>query len=315
MSDFINSISNDDIEKFGLKIIRKSSDKNAYFIQICDSEHLFDDGTYACHYEILHMREDDLKNVNHRKDKVYVEIHFEKECISKHFEPLVKSLIEYDNSLEAFSWRRYCPGLRLKNSEFTVNNKQDVLENLKQLKEKTIDSLLNKYIEINSFVNWGSYFSVDDISKKKVAKSRISSIYISEPREIFIIHEKIKAELIEKIKNNKYILGNEYEIDTSFLSEEHEVNKINYIDLVAKVKNQNKQEIIIFFEIKTVPDARLCIRQALGQLMEYSYFPKVKNAQKLIVVGTGEKTQEVQEYIDYLNKDFNIPIDYLQINM
>lgn len=49
--------------------------------------------------------------------------------------------------------------------------------------------------------------------------------------------------------------------------------------------------------------------------MEYSYFPKVKNAQKLIVVGTGEKTQEVQEYIDYLNKDFNIPIDYLQINM
>ena len=80
MRDFINSISNDDIEKFGLKIIRKSSDKNAYFIQICDSEHLFDDGTYACHYEILHMREDDLKNVNHRKDIGHVLFETQARC-------------------------------------------------------------------------------------------------------------------------------------------------------------------------------------------------------------------------------------------
>lgn len=110
-------------------------------------------------------------------------------------------------------------------------------------------------------------------------------------------------------------MGNEYEIDTSFLSKEHEVNKINYIDLVAKAKNQNKQEIIIFFEIKTHPDARLCIRQALGQLMEYSYFPKVENAQKLIVVGIGEKTEEIRDYIEKLNDNFRIPIDYLQIKL
>lgn len=78
---------------------------------------------------------------------------------------------------------------------------------------------------------------------------------------------------------------------------------------------QTEDNQIIFFEIKTVPDARLCIRQALGQLMEYSYFPKVKNAQKLIVVGTGEKTQDVQEYIDSLNIDFNLPINNLQTSI
>lgn len=49
--------------------------------------------------------------------------------------------------------------------------------------------------------------------------------------------------------------------------------------------------------------------------MEYSYFPKVKNAQRLIVVGTGKKTQDVQDYIEKLNNDFNIPIDYLQIKL
>lgn len=179
MSDFINSISNDDIEKFGLKIIRKSSDKNAYFIQICDSERLFDDGTYACHYEILHMREDDLKNVNHRKDKVYVEIHFEEKCISKHFKLLVKSLIEYDNSLEEFSWKRYCPGLRLKNSEFTVNDKENILENLKHLKEKTIDSLLYKFNKLKVSNNWITSFSIDEISQKKFANVRALPKYIA----------------------------------------------------------------------------------------------------------------------------------------
>lgn len=314
MSDFIERITEEDIEELGLKIFRKSKNADASFIQICDSEGLLNDGTYACHYEILHMKKDDF-SVKHKKNCVYVEIHFENKPYSKHFKTTIEELEKNDNELETFNWKNYCPGLRLKKAQFTIKDKKKVLKNLKRLKEKTIDHLLYKYKEIKSSKNWISFFSLENIAKRKTANKRALSKYISEPKEIHIVHEKIKKKLIENIKKNRFILGNEYEIDTSFLYEEHEVNKINYIDLVAKAKNQNKQEIIIFFEIKTVPDARLCIRQALGQLMEYSYFPKVKNAQKLIVVGTGAKTQEVQEYIDYLNDNFCIPIDYLQINL
>lgn len=314
MSDFINSITDDDIEKLGLKIIRKSSDEKAVFIQICDSERIFDDEMYICHYEILHMKQFD-DNVNHKKDCVYVEIHFEKQNYSKHLKTTVENLVNNDDELETFSWRRYCPGLRLKNSQFTTKEKNNVLQNLKRLKEKTIDHLLYKYKEIKSSKNWISFFSLKNIANRKTANKRALSKYISEPKEIHIVHEKIKKKLIENIKKNRFILGNEYEIDTSFLSEEHEVNKINYIDLVAKAKNQNKQEIIIFFEIKTHPDARLCIRQALGQLMEYSYFPNTNHAQKLVVVGIGDKTKEIKCYIEKLNEKFKISIDYLQVSL
>ena len=315
MSDFIKGITDTDVEKIGVKIFRRDENNDASYIQICDSERIFDDETYTCHYEILHMKNDDLNHGNHKKNCVYVEIHFENKPYSKHFKTTVENLVDNDDELESFSWRIYCPGLRLKNSQFTTKDKTNVLQNLKRLKEKTIDHLLYKYKEIKASKNWISFFSLENIAKRKTANKRALSKYISEPKEIHIVHEKIKKKLIENIKKNRFILGNEYEIDTSFLSEEHEVNNINYIDLVAKAKNQNKQEIIIFFEIKTVPDARLCIRQALGQLMEYSYFPKVENAQKLIVVGTGEKTQDVQEYIDSLNIDFKLPIDYLQISI
>ncbi len=49
--------------------------------------------------------------------------------------------------------------------------------------------------------------------------------------------------------------------------------------------------------------------------MEYAYFPytDIEHAQKLVVVGTGEKTDEIIEYLKKLKTQFNIPIDYLPI--
>ena len=123
MSDFINSITNKDIEKIGLKVIKRDKDSKAFFIQICDSERLFDDETYTCHYEILHVKKCD-NSVNHQKDCVYVEIHFENKPYSKHFKTTIEELEKNDNELETFNWKNYCPGLRLKNSPFTTKDKK-----------------------------------------------------------------------------------------------------------------------------------------------------------------------------------------------
>ncbi len=70
------------------------------------------------------------------------------------------------------------------------------------------------------------------------------------------MHEEIKSKLIQRIKNNPIIVNKKDPIDVSTLSPENVVNKINYIDLAAKTASGN----IIFFEIKTSQDARLCIR-------------------------------------------------------
>lgn len=318
MSDFINSITDDDIESIGLKVIRMGEDNNATYIQICDSERLFDDETYTCHYEILHMKKDDLKHGNHEKNCVYVEIHFENKPYSKHLKTTIEELEKNDNELETFNWKSYCPGLRLKKSKFTIKDKnkdkKKVLKNLNQLKEKTLDALIKEYNKIIHSINktkWSSDFKLRGSIKNTSSKSKTLSEYNRDKNEITIIHEQIKEKLIEDINDNPELLETGCKIDTSTLSDENEINKINYVDLAAQTKDKQ----IIFFEIKTHPNARLCIRQALGQLMEYSYFPNTNHAQKLIVVGIGEKTQDVQEYIDYLNDNFRIPINYQQIKL
>lgn len=132
-----------------------------------------------------------------------------------------------------------------------------------------------------------------------------------EPKEIFLVHEQIKKKLIKKIEANNALLDAEDPIDETSLSPENPVNVINYVDLAAKTKKRE----IIFFEIKTSVDARLCIRQALGQLMEYAFYPyeKTEHAHKLVVVGIGEKTAEVTEYLKKLNEKYFIPIDYLKV--
>lgn len=314
MSDFINSITDDDIEKLGLKIIRKSSDEKAVFIQICDSERIFDDEMYICHYEILHMKKDDLNHGNHKKNCVYVEIHFEKQNYSKHLKTSVENLVNNDDELETFSWRIYCPGLRLKNSQFTTKEKKKVLKTLKQLKEKTLNVLIKEYNKIIHSINntkWSSYFKLRGSIKNTSSKSKTLTEYNRDKNEIVIIHEQIKEKLIKDIKSNPNLLKMESEIDISTLSDENKINKINYVDLAAQTKDRK----IIFFEIKTHPDARLCIRQALGQLMEYSYFPNTNHAQKLVVVGIGDKTKEIKCYIEKLNEKFKISIDYLQVSL
>ena len=48
------------------------------------------------------------------------------------------------------------------------------------------------------------------------------------------------------------------------------------IDIVLK-----RPDGFWFYEIKTAKTARACIREALGQLLEYSYWPKTQKAKRL----------------------------------
>jgi len=66
----------------------------------------------------------------------------------------------------------------------------------------------------------------------------------------------------------------------------------------------------IFYEIKTSYSLRLCIREALGQLLEYAYYPGTVNAKKLVVVSDKAITLEAEQYLDTLRKRFGLPIHY-----
>ena len=82
------------------------------------------------------------------------------------------------------------------------------------------------------------------------------------------------------------------------------------VDLVVKEDNN-----LIFYEIKVCESAQHCIRQAIGQLLEYSYWPGASRATKLIVVGELSLDQEAQDYLESLRKEFGLPIQYQQFDM
>lgn len=273
--EFLDSITDEQLEKeTGLLVLsdgRNWDGDNAYFIQLCDKDRLFDDKKYICHYEILHMKCDDKKYGNHLKGKIYVEIHFENKKYSPYFKKNVEELKKNEPELEDFYWRDYCPGLRLKDNGFATTDTAKILSNLKKLKDLTIDILRQTYIDSVNNADWDSSFMLKagkDVSKKK----NLSKLYRKE-KEIEILHEKIKDKLISEIKANPNILGDEYNIDAKNLFPENPVNIINYIDLVAKTKDGK----IIFFEIKTTSEARLCIRQAIWAIDGIFVFPEYKS--------------------------------------
>lgn len=68
-----------------------------------------------------------------------------------------------------------------------------------------------------------------------------------------------------------------------------------------------------FYEIKTARSPRACIRQALGQLLEYTFWPGSQEATRLIIVGETALDESGEEYLRKLRERFSLPVEYEQI--
>jgi hypothetical protein len=111
-----------------------------------------------------------------------------------------------------------------------------------------------------------------------------------------IIQNKLVKQLIEKYGNDNVspevrIFGNK-------------------IDVVVNDNGKN-----YFYEIKSAPTARDCIRQAIGQILDYAYWPGQKNADKIFIVGEGILESDTKSYLSYLNNNFGIGIEYIKIKI
>jgi hypothetical protein len=80
------------------------------------------------------------------------------------------------------------------------------------------------------------------------------------------------------------------------------------VDVVVRDKGQ-----FYFYEIKTAQSPRACLRQALGQILEYSFWPGSQEAIRLVVVGESSLDEEGAEYLRILKKRFSLPVEYEQI--
>jgi hypothetical protein len=81
----------------------------------------------------------------------------------------------------------------------------------------------------------------------------------------------------------------------------------NGVDIIL-----NKKSEITYFEVKPYHTAKQCIREALGQIVEYSwYVPTQADNLKLTIVGPEKPNNEEIEYIRYVETNFRQSLKYL----
>ena len=84
------------------------------------------------------------------------------------------------------------------------------------------------------------------------------------------------------------------------------------IDLKAYHK---ASQSLHYFEIK-VYDARLSIREALGQILEYAHYLSAQcEASKLFIVGPESPTRQDLIYLNRLRKEYNLPIEFVHCSI
>ncbi len=84
----------------------------------------------------------------------------------------------------------------------------------------------------------------------------------------------------------------------------------NRIDLVLNINSK-----YTFYEIKTGNSAKQCIREAIGQILEYTYYDGEKYADKIVIAGEYEIDLKTKQYLNFLKIEFNLPIEYYKINI
>lgn len=116
-----------------------------------------------------------------------------------------------------------------------------------------------------------------------------------------LFHNKIQTNIFN-ILEKKHKKGN--------VGTENELGYQTKVDIVVKTKTS-----FIFYEIKTSQTAKAAIREAIGQIIEYAYWPDQKNAEKLVIVAPPSATDETKIYITRLRKKFNLPIFYQEYDV
>lgn len=127
-------------------------------------------------------------------------------------------------------------------------------------------------------------------------KTNTTSSYKSLKKNIDLFHNHIQTAVYTNLVE-KYGINN--------VGTEQKTGLGTKIDIVVRDKNS-----YIFYEIKTTNVIKLCIREALPQLMEYAYYPNVNRANKLIIISPNEVTNEAKLYLKQLRDKFSIPIYY-----
>lgn len=93
------------------------------------------------------------------------------------------------------------------------------------------------------------------------------------------------------------------------VADEHPSGLGTKIDVVVR----HSDDDYWYYEIKTAATPRACIREAIGQILEYAYWPGAREASRLIICGEHRLDSDGKQYLRRLKQRFQLPIEYQRI--
>ena len=171
---------------------------------------------------------------------------------------------------------------------------------------KTIEDAFKFADKVFQKVNYEDEFSEKAVYKGgKLPKKRVEykRPAVVNDKEYSDVHVQIQIQL----KNQLEKKGWKVEFEAS-----HRKDR-SRIDVVAiKEKEQ------YYIEVKPYATAQSCIREALGQLLEYWYYKKMDSyykATKLIIAGPVKDIKADKIFLNCICKNHKIPVEYWQIEI
>lgn len=113
-------------------------------------------------------------------------------------------------------------------------------------------------------------------------------------------HNEIQSALLEHLESlyGDSVSGEQQTVDGT------------YIDVAV---HQNGE--YTYYEIKTGLSAQSCIRAALGQLLEYFYWPRATSATRLVIIGEAPLDEHARAYLEKLRERFSLTLEYRRFDM
>ena len=74
-------------------------------------------------------------------------------------------------------------------------------------------------------------------------------------------------------------------------------------------------ERVIYYEVKTAATARGCIREALGQLLEYAHWPGAELVDELVVASDRPLTEAAEAWLRELVDRYGLPLRYFEVEL
>lgn len=111
-------------------------------------------------------------------------------------------------------------------------------------------------------------------------------------KTIEALHQKMQVAIVDILSKEGY---------TDIICE------AEHVDIRAKMKG-----IPHFFEVKTYDSAKSCIREAIGQILEYNHYPKNNRAAEMYIIGPVKALPDDIEYLHFLRSNYKMRLFYRQ---